>query len=286
MLFDSLDKAAHAALEIAALQPAACDLMDRRHLNLARETDVRYELLIPGEAEAMLLVEQHADSRDELADEARRSRRAGPIQNGPRRRVARRRGRSRLPTVSGAWPSGSCRRSIACKASTRPTPCIEDIAVPPAALPVFLRHVQDTLKRLQVTASVFGHAGHGQLHIRPFLDLANPDDVRTMESLAAELYEKVWLLRGTISGEHGDGLSRTPFLARQYGPLVNVFRELKQIFDPQGLLNPGKMVPLAPTRMTQHMRPTGDRICASPSQLRERNADRKRPAAAPVRTAA
>src|SRR5205823_7711201 len=141
--------------------------------------------------------------------------------------------------------------------SSRPTPCIEDIAVPLAAMPVFLRHVQDTLKRLQVTASVFGHAAQGQLHIRPFLDLRSDADVRTMESLAAELYEKVWLLQGTISGEHGDGLSRTPFLAKQYGPLVNVCRELKQIFDPQGILNPGKIVPIAPTRMTQHIRASG-----------------------------
>ena len=100
------------------------------------------------------------------------------------------------------------------------------------------------------------------MHIRPFLDLANPDDVRTMEELAAELYEQVWLLRGTISGEHGDGLSRTPFLARQYGPLVNVFRELKRVFDPQGLLNPGKIVPIAPTRMTQNMRPSVFRLAA------------------------
>jgi Fe-S oxidoreductase len=121
-------------------------------------------------------------------------------------------------------------------------------------LPVFLRHLFDTLKRLQVTASLFGHAGHGQLHIRPFLDLANADDVRKMESLAGELYEKVWLLGGTISGEHGDGLSRTPFIARQHGPLVNVFRELKQIFDPQGLLNPGKIVPSSASRMTHHLR--------------------------------
>src|SRR6185436_2008841 len=74
---------------------------------------------------------------------------------------------------------------------------------------------------------------------------------------------KVWLLRGTISGEHGDGLSRTPFLAKQYGPLVNVFRELKQVFDPQGILNPGKIVPVAPTRMTQHIRTSGVHL-ASP----------------------
>src|SRR5262249_55481964 len=71
-------------------------------------------------------------------------------------------------------------------------------------------------------------------------------------------YDHVWQLHGTISGEHGDGLSRTPFLAKQYGPLVNVFRELKRIFDPQSLLNPGKIVPVAPTRITQNMRPNGE----------------------------
>ena len=147
--------------------------------------------------------------------------------------------------------------------------------------------MQDTLKRLQVTASVFGHAAQGQLHIRPFLDLANADDVRTMESLAAELYEKVWLLRGTISGEHGDGLSRTPFLAKQYGPLVNVFRELKQIFDPQGLLNPGKIVPArADADDAAH---AAHRAFDCRSRCRRRRngaATRKRPAAATVRIAA
>ena len=70
LLFESLDKAAHAVLEIAETGPAACDLMDRRHLSLARETDVRYELLIPGETEAMLLVEFHADTPRRAASEA------------------------------------------------------------------------------------------------------------------------------------------------------------------------------------------------------------------------
>src|SRR3954452_7308090 len=253
LLFESLDYAAHAALEIASLNPAACDLMDRRHLSLARETDVRYELLIPGEAEAVLLVEFHADSRHELKHKL----------DEVIDKVQYKLGLAAASHIAEDdidfqlyW--GLSQRFTPTlqrmPGSSRPTPCIEDIAVPLAALPVFMRHVQDTLKRLQVTASVFGHAAQGQLHIRPFLDLTVDSDVRTMESLAAALYEQVWLLRGTISGEHGDGLSRTPFLAKQYGPLVNVFRELKQIFDPNGMLNPGKIVPIAPTRMTQHIR--------------------------------
>ncbi len=254
LLFDSLDKAANAVLELLPLSPAACDLMDRRHLNLARESDVRYELLIPGEAEAVLLVEQHGESARETRAKIDEIVELVQFKSGlaAAAHVAEDDGDFQL-----YW--GLARRFVPTlyrlQGTTRPIPCIEDMAVPPAALPVFLKHAQDTFKRLQVTASLFGHAGHGQLHIRPFLDLASSDDVATLETLAAELYEKVWLLGGTVSGEHGDGLSRTPFLAAQFGPLTNVFRELKQIFDPQGLLNPGKIVSLASQRMIHDLRP-------------------------------
>jgi FAD/FMN-containing dehydrogenase len=243
LLFDSLEKAANAALAIAPFEPSACDLMDRRHLNLARETDVRYELLIPGEAEAMLLVEQHADTLDELEANIDKI-----VEHAVYKTSLAAAAHISDDESDFQLYWGLAQRFVPTlhqmQGTSRPTPCIEDIAVPVESLPVFLKHMQDALKRFEVTASVFGHASQGQLHIRPLLDLANSDDVRAMESLAAELYEKVWALKGTISGEHGDGLSRTPFLARQYGPLTNVFRELKQIFDPQGLLNPGKKVPL------------------------------------------
>src|SRR5437868_7166706 len=73
----------------------------------------------------------------------------------------------------------------------RPTPFVEDIAVPPEALPDFLVRLQNVLKAHDVTASFFAHAGHGQLHVRPFLNLADPDDVRKMQALADELYEEV-----------------------------------------------------------------------------------------------
>jgi len=255
LMFDSIEKAAHAALAIAPLGICACDLMDRRHLNLARETDVRYELLIPGEAEAMLLVEQHGETRPELDAKIDEVVDLAVYKSGlaAAAHVAEDEQEFQL-----FW--GLAQRFVPTlhqmQGTSRPTPCIEDIAVPVDSLPAFLRDVQDTLKRRQVTASLFGHAAQGQLHIRPLLDLANADDVRAMESLAVELYEKVWALKGTISGEHADGLSRTPFLARQYGPLANVFRELKQLFDPRTLLNPGKKVPLTPTRITQNLRLT------------------------------
>lgn len=280
-LFESLDRAARAALELGPLGPSACELMDRRHLTLARDSDPSYEFLIPGEAEAVLLVEMQADTASDLHHllgeavelvQYKTELAAGAVvavddtDNELFWQLARR----FVPTL------------YQLTGSSRPIPCVEDIAVPPAALPVFLRHLQDVLKRLQVTASLFGHAGHGHLHIRPFFDLANSDDVRTMERLASELYEKVWLLGGTISGGHGDGLSRTPFLVRQYGPLVNVFRELKRIFDPHGILNPGKIVPTTGFRMTQHLRRVHVASPAAGGEPIEENGAGQRPRSTPV----
>src|SRR6185503_8611095 len=138
----------------------------------------------------------------------------------------------------------------------RPTPFVEDIAVPPTELANFLVRLQNVLKAHDVTASFFAHAGHGQLHVRPFLNLNDANDVRKMQALADELYEEVFKIGGTISGEHGSGLSRTWFLRKQFGPLYDVFREVKRIFDPHNLLNPGKVVAEAPHPLTKSLRPT------------------------------
>jgi Fe-S oxidoreductase len=146
------------------------------------------------------------------------------------------------------------------KGNVRPVPIVEDVAVPPAQLPDFLVRLQNTLKRHQVTASLYGHVGHGQLHIRPFLDLGRAEDVQKLDGLAHDLYAHVFEIGGTISGEHGDGLSRTPFIRQQYGPLYDVFREVKAIFDPENILNPGKIVAEHPSAISENLRPLSSEL--------------------------
>ena len=96
-------------------------------------------------------------------------------------------------------------------------PIVEDMAVAPDSLAEFLVRAQNVLKRNQATASLFCHAGQGQVHLRPFLDLANADDVQRMRRLAEELYQEVLALEGSIGGVHASGLSRTQFIRRQAG---------------------------------------------------------------------
>ena len=253
LFFESIDKAARAVPEILPLRPSACDLMDRRHLSLARESDPRYELLIPQAAEAVLLVE--------FSDES-----AEAVQQQLERTVHQLQVVTKL--ASGAHVAADlydhdllwqlARRYVPTlyrlKGSTRPVPMVEDIAVPPAALPEFLHRAMQILKQEQVTASLFGHAGHGQLHIRPFLDLANDNDTRTLTVLANKLYEEVWKVGGTISGEHGDGLSRTPYIEKQFGPAVEAFWDIKELFDPEEILNPGKIVPVEEENCNDNLR--------------------------------
>ncbi|MCA9161751.1 MAG: FAD-binding protein [Planctomycetales bacterium] len=253
LFFDRLDAAARGALECAALNVSACDLMDWRTLTIARETDVRFDVLIPRAAEAMLLVELDGNSADEL-----RERMQQLVVRLTRRKKLAFDARSTMEHDERNLYWRLTRRVIPrlyrLKGQTRPLPFIEDVAVPPRAMPDFLIRMQNVLKTNQVTASLFAHAGHGQLHIRPFLDLGNPDDVRRMQQLATDLYEQVLEVGGTISGEHGVGLSRTWFVRRQAGPMFDVFREIKRVFDPRNILNPGKVVADAPQPLTKNLR--------------------------------
>ncbi len=253
LLFDRLENAAKAVLEIVPLGPSACDLMDRRHLSLARERLVHYDLLIPPQTEALLLVEYEgetfAEVRDALMyliDRVRRKKRlafhAIHAQDPAEMELHWQLARKVVPTL------------FRMKGSTRPVPFIEDLAVPPKALPDFLVRIQNVLKQHEVIASLFAHAGHGQIHLRPFLDLADPTDLAKIGPLADDVYRNVLEVGGTISGEHADGLSRTAFIRQQYGPLADVFVDVKRIFDPANTFNPGKVVNGDSQALTSNLR--------------------------------
>ena len=254
LFFESLENAALAVQEILQFAPCACDLLDRRHLSLARENYPEYNVLIPPEAEALLLVEHVGD--DPVSVRERTSHTLDRVRRKRRLAFETRQAFDR-EEIDLYWQLAQ--RVVATlhrmKGTTRALPFVEDLAVPPSALPDFFVRMQNTLKRHQVTASLFGHVGHGQLHVRPFLDLTIADDVRKMEDLAADLYREVFAVQGTISGEHGDGLSRTPFVRQQYGELYDVFCEVKRLFDPQAIFNPGKIVGGDGQSLTRYLRP-------------------------------
>ncbi|MEN6457742.1 MAG: anaerobic glycerol-3-phosphate dehydrogenase subunit C [Thermoguttaceae bacterium] len=277
LLLDSLEKAARIVPDILLHGPAACDLMDRRHLGLCRAADPRFERLIPAETEAVLLVELDGD--DALDVHGRLHRLIEELWQqkqvifGARQAFA---GQAVMPkhTDYPLHEDGEAELFWRLVEKVQPMlhrvagpgraiSVVEDMAVSPALLPDFMVRVQNVLKRHEVTASLFCHAGQGQIHLQPFLDLDNPDDVRRMQRLADELYEEVFAVSGSISSEHACGLSRTPYVHRQVGPLFDVFREIKRIFDPENIFNPGKLLGDDPQLMTRHLRPAIQRPAAA-----------------------
>jgi FAD/FMN-containing dehydrogenase/Fe-S oxidoreductase len=122
----------------------------------------------------------------------------------------------------------------------KPIPGVEDCAVDPSRLPAFRRAFDEMLHRHGTSAVYYAHASVGLLHARPFLDLRNVEDRRTMESITREAAALVQEYDGSFSGEHGDGRARGEVLASVLGPeLMDAFRRIREVFDPSGRFNPG-----------------------------------------------
>jgi FAD/FMN-containing dehydrogenase/Fe-S oxidoreductase len=245
--FATLDAALRAVQQALAAQPAACELVDRRLLTLARGSDAAaVASLIPPAAEAVLLVEFESDTLREAREAAL----------GLEDRLLRGQ-RLALHALTAFEPEEIDRvwhlREVALPAlyglrgGSQPVPLIEDVGVPGEELAGYLHRVQEVLKQHETTASFLVHAGTGQVHTRPFLDLQQPGDVSKLAAIAEEVHTLALDLGGTVSSQHGTGLARTPWVARQYGPLYPVFRQLKAAFDPRGIFNPGKIVGPDPT---------------------------------------
>ena len=137
--------------------------------------------------------------------------------------------------------------SMAEKGDAKAISFVEDTAVAPENLRDYIAEFLALVARHQTTAGVYAHASVGCLHVRPVINLKSPEGVQQFASIAEEVSDLVLKYGGAISGEHGDGLVRSPFQEKMYGPeLYQAFRELKQTFDPTGLFNPGKIVDAPP----------------------------------------
>jgi len=259
LMFRTLESAVQAMQLILPLEPSACDALDRRLLSLGRGADQRFRDLILPDAEAGLIIEFPGFSEQEVRQRLEDSQRL--LQD---RKIDFQitRQASTFEDVELLWalPAKVVSLLASLRGSSRPLPFVEDIAVPPECLAEFLPAAQKIFQKHEVTATMYAHAASGQLHFRPIMSVPNRGDENAMEAIARDLYRKVREFGGTISGEHGDGLSRTAFIRTQYGPLYRVFQQIKDVFDPQRLLNPDKIISNDPSLTVKYLRRTAPTI--------------------------
>lgn len=228
-------------------QPAAVEVIDRYVLDSTRLNPEasRLRAFLHGDPAAILLIELYADHPHDI-----------PPRLGVVRRELEDRGFGyhHLEVTDGAgqarvWKLRTLALglSMAEKGDAKAISFVEDTAVAPERLRDYIGEFLDLIARHRTKAGVYAHASVGCLHVRPVINLKTSEGVRKFESIAAEVAELVLKYGGALSGEHGDGLVRSPFQEKMYGPLLyQAFRELKHAFDPDNILNPGKIVDAVP----------------------------------------
>ena len=125
----------------------------------------------------------------------------------------------------------------------RTAPFIEDFCIKPEKVPEFLPKALKILKDNGIDTNIAGHAGNGNFHIIPLMDLGKQSERDKITTVADKFYDLVAEYEGTITGEHNDGILRTPYLGKMYSPeVLGLFKKTKEIFDPKNIFNPGKKV--------------------------------------------
>ena len=141
--------------------------------------------------------------------------------------------------------------------TAKPLPFVEDTAVPPERLPEYFQRFDELVRDEKTTAAYYGHASVGCMHIRPLVDIKQQEGLDRMVRIAERVSDLVLEFGGSLSGEHGDGIVRGVFTEKMFGPqLYQSFREFKRVFDPQGIMNPGKIVDCPPMAENLRFSPT------------------------------
>ncbi len=234
LYFRDLAHAGDAVQHIRTLNVAAIEIVNRTSLAILRERQPALALPV-GEVH-MLLVEYEGPERyDQIAYVERLMRENGydlaeelvTVEDSEERARLWKARKALLPTVAAYRPD---RVALS---------VVNDVGVGVAHLADLIRDVEGIFDRLGLVAAIYGHAGSGNLHLRPFFDVSDPDLPVLLTRVADEVYGAVLRYDGTITAEHGMGRQRAPYLTREWGPaMIGYMRRIKTVFDPGDLLNP------------------------------------------------
>jgi FAD/FMN-containing dehydrogenase/Fe-S oxidoreductase len=224
-------------------RPSALEIVDDRVLRGARDLleHRASAALVPDDSRAALFVEFQGDTAEEAESRARDfGVRARDLPGAPHVGVYLDAAEQLRAWALRRAALGLLYRTVG---DVKPVPFVEDTGAPPERLGEYTRRFDEVILKHECTSGFFGHAGQGCLHIRVDLNLKDGRDVGRMRRIAEEVADLVVEFGGSLSGEHGDGLARSEFLPRLFGPeIMELHRSAKRVFDPGGRMNPGKIV--------------------------------------------
>ncbi len=249
--FSSLEEALFANIIVLKHHPSTIELMDDIIMNCTKESLSQREnrFFIHGDPKAILMIEFAADSTEEIE-----SVHAGMVKELIDAGLG-----YHFPLVFGddqikkVWELRTAGLGLLSNipGDKRSTTVIEDTAVAPAKLPAYVAEFKTIIEKYGLNCVYYAHIATGELHLRPLLNLKDPEDQKIYASLAQDVAALVRKFRGSLSGEHGDGRLRGSFIPFMYGEeIYSLFKEIKHTWDPWNVLNPGKITDVPPITQT------------------------------------
>jgi len=225
----------------AGVLPATIELMDNSTIGTIEEY---LHLGLPTDAAAILIIEVDGGDEETVTREIETIDRVCRASGASEVRLAK-----TETERNDLWRG---RRSVLPSLARRsPNQLSEDISLPRAAIPEAIRRIKAIGEKYDLPISVFGHAGDGNLHPSILYDKRDPEQTRRTEQASRDIFGIAVELGGTLSGEHGVGVLKLPYLGLSISPIeIELMQAIKRLFDPKGILNPGKKFPPALTSST------------------------------------
>lgn len=241
--FSDLLEAIRSVSAILAHNPSAIEIMDNEIVTRARENLSIAPLcgFIDGDPQGILVVEFFGDTVTEAEDRAKNL--VVDLQE-------KKMGYARPILVEAkeqakVWAvrKNGLGLMLGIKGDRKPVAFIEDASIPMENLPEYVDQILQFCKNRDVPVAMYAHASVGLIHVRPVLNLKDQTDIDHLKAIANYSFQLVKKYRGSISGEHGDGRVRSPFLQEYFGNVIyQAFRDVKKLFDPFGIMNPGIII--------------------------------------------
>ncbi|MDD5134079.1 MAG: anaerobic glycerol-3-phosphate dehydrogenase subunit C [Phycisphaerae bacterium] len=237
--FDSLDKMPRAVPMIVDCGAGACELMGGDLIKIARDAFEQYRDILNPRSVASLLAEFTGATDQEVKQKIETAVSAVKDLCFDKQIVFDPAIQKRLfKCRKDAVPLLSRRKGY-----KQPIPFIEDVSVDNKKLAEYLTTLQKIGEKYKVEMVYYGHAGDGEVHVRPYMDLSDPAEVKKMTEIAEEVFTVALSLGGSLSGEHADGLIHAAFMKKHFGAeYYEILKSIKRIFDPKNSLNPDKII--------------------------------------------
>jgi FAD/FMN-containing dehydrogenase/Fe-S oxidoreductase len=246
--FDDLEKMGRAVVALRSIQPSALEVIDKTMIDLVRGSVMEWRQNLPPTLQSILLCEFDGPNKEEVAGRVEKAKRL----LGEAMEVTAASGQE----MAGLWKVRKAASPILerLQGPLRSTRIIEDAVVHPDNFVAYIQGLKRIFATYAVQGIVFGHAGSGHVHVNLLTEPHGKADNAKLIPICEDVAELVAGLKGTLSGEHGDGILRAAWVGRIFGDLVPVFEKVKAAFDPKGILNPGKKIRPKDFDFTRYLR--------------------------------